>query len=376
MKVALLQVLTGWFLVGPFFFSVAALAASSTPPPLKAQQEAEAKGYLFATSHDEILAKAKAEGKIRALSSLAPPTFKAMAAAFKKKYPFLDVYVEELDGTDAAQRFLLELKSGAAKNWDVAHFTADYFNDFVPYALKVDVLGMAAQKILAIEEKMIDPNNRNIVALAADAGVVPYNKKLIAPEKVPDKWEDFFKPEFKGRKFIVDVRPKTQSDLVPALGLEWVLDYCKKLAAQQPFWVRGGTRILTSMVAGEYALHAGIDYNAVVRVMKKDPAGSLAYKVVEPVPIRIKETQGVLKTASRPYAGLLWLEFQASPEGQAIIDEHEPISASFYTPGAALEKLLKGKKLSLVDWEQQHLKQPWMAKIIEAFNFPKAETSK
>ena len=349
------------------------LAVAASASLAKAKQEAEAKGYTFLTSHDEILTKAKTEGKLRATTSLSPPTYKAMVSAFKKKYSFLEVAVEEVDGTDAAQRFLLELKAGAARGWDVAHFTADYFNDFVPYALKIDILGMAAQKVLAIDERMIDPRNRNVVAFAADAGVVPYNRKLIAPEKVPDRWEDFLKPEFKGNKFIVDVRPKTQSDLVPAVGMEWMVDYSKKLAAQQPVWVRGGTRILTSIAAGEYALHAGIDYNAVVRVMGKDRGGALAYKVIEPVPLRIKDTPAVLKTASNSHAGLLWLEFQASQEGQAIIDEYEPISASFYTPGSALEKLLRGKKLSLVDWQNQHLKQTWMAKIVEAFGFPKAE---
>jgi ABC-type Fe3+ transport system substrate-binding protein len=351
-------------------------AAAASASLAKAKQEAEAKGYIFISSYDEILTKAKAEGKLRATTSLSPPTFKAMVNAFKKKYPFLEVAVEEIDGTDAAQRFLLELKAGAAKGWDVAHFTSDYFNDFVPYAMKFDILEMAAQKVLAIDERMIDPRNRNVVALAADAGVVPYNRKLIAPEKVPDRWEDFLKPEFKGNKFIVDIRPKTQSDLVPAVGIEWMLDYSKKLAAQQPVWVRGGTRILTSMAAGEYALHAGIDYNAVVRAIGKDRGGSLAYKVVEPVPLRIKDTPAVLKTAANPHAGLLWLEFQASQEGQAIIDEHEPISASFYTPGSALEKLLRGKKLSLVDWQNQHLKQTWMAKIVEAFGFPKPQDRK
>jgi iron(III) transport system substrate-binding protein len=339
----------------------------------KTKQEAEAKGYTFISSHEEILSKAKAEGKLRATTSLSSPTHKAMVNAFKKKYPFLEVAVEEIDGTDEAQRFLLELKAGAAKGWDVAHFTSDYFNDFLPYAAKFDILGMAAQKVLAIDERMIDPLNRNIVALAADAGVVPYNRKLIAPEKVPNRWEDFLKPEFKGKKFIVDIRPKTQSDLVPAVGMEWMMDYSKKLAAQQPVWVRGGTRILTSMAAGEYALHAGIDYNAVVRAIGKDRGGSLAYKVIEPVPLRIKDTPAVLKTATNPHGGLLWLEFQASQEGQVIIDEYEPISASFYTPGSALEKLLRGKKLSLVDWQNQHLKQTWIAKIVEAFGFPKPE---
>ncbi len=109
------------------------LAVPASASLAKARQEAEAKGYTFLTSHDEILAKAKAEGKLRATTSLSPPTFKAMISAFKKKYAFLEVAVEEVDGTDAAQRFLLELKAGAARGWDVAHFTADYFNDFVPY---------------------------------------------------------------------------------------------------------------------------------------------------------------------------------------------------------------------------------------------------
>lgn len=353
-----------------------AVAEAASASLAMAKQDAEANGYIFLSSHDEILTKAKAEGRLRATTSLGPPTIKAMINAFKKKYPFLEVAVEEVDGTDAVQRLLLELKAGAAKGWDAAHFSSDHFNEFLPYAAKVDILGMAAQKVLAVDERMIDPRNRNVVALAADAGVVAYNRKLIAAEKVPNRWEDFLKPEFKEKKFIVDIRPKTQSDLVPAVGLEWLLDYSRKLAAQQPVWVRGGTRILTAMMAGEYALHSGTDYNAVVRVMGKDRGGSLAYKVLEPVPLRIKDTPAVLKTASHPHAALLWIEFQASQEGQAIIDEHEPISASFYTPGSALEKLLRGKRLSLVDWQNLHLKQIWTAKIVEAFGFPKPDDRK
>src|SRR5881396_882914 len=54
------------------------LAAPASASLAKAKQEAEAKGYTFLTSHDEILAKAKAEGKLRATTSLSPPTFKAM----------------------------------------------------------------------------------------------------------------------------------------------------------------------------------------------------------------------------------------------------------------------------------------------------------
>jgi spermidine/putrescine-binding protein len=43
---------------------------------------------------------------------------------------------------------------------------------------------------------MIDPNNRNIVAIGSGIQVVAYNKKLIAENKVPSTWDGFLKPEF------------------------------------------------------------------------------------------------------------------------------------------------------------------------------------
>lgn len=71
---------------------------------------------------------------------------------------------------------------------------------------------------------------------------------------MPNSWDDFLRPELKRRKFVVDVRPKTLAALVPTWGLEKVLDYSRKLAAQQPIWFRGDARILTFMVAGDVAL--------------------------------------------------------------------------------------------------------------------------
>jgi len=87
------------------------LSAAAGDLVAKAKQEAESKGYVFVTSRDEIVAKAKNEGRLRALSGLSTSAMKPMVEAFKKKYPFLDVYVEEIEGTEAYQRFLLELKS-------------------------------------------------------------------------------------------------------------------------------------------------------------------------------------------------------------------------------------------------------------------------
>jgi len=79
------------FLISSTFLPPAVPCATSGDALSKARQEAESAGYIFAANRDEILAKAKKEGKLRALSGLSTPTIKPMIAAFKKKYPFIDL---------------------------------------------------------------------------------------------------------------------------------------------------------------------------------------------------------------------------------------------------------------------------------------------
>ena len=358
-------------LVGLLFLAASGFAASPDPALLKAKKEAEAKGYIFFTSRDEIVARAKQEGKLRILSGL--DSRKQMREAFVKKYPFLDVQTEEITGTDAGQRFILELKAGQVKGWDVVHVSSENYLEYPEYTKKFDILGMAQHGVLAVPGGMIDPRFRNILAMTSSVSIVAYNKKLVAPERVPSTWEDFLKPEFKGKKFLVDIRPHPYRSLVPLMGMEWVLNYCRRLAAQEPIWVRGQTRALTSMAAGEYALYAAVNYHSTVGVMKKDPTGNLQYKVVEPVPVRLSETEAVLNSAAHPHAGLLWLEFVAAPEGQRIIDEHEPLKSSLFAQGSAVEKLIREKKLSVLGWDDYADSPELVEKIVAAFGFPKAE---
>ena len=350
--------------------SVSAFSATPNSTSQGAKKEAEAQGFLFESSHDEIVARAKKEGKLRVLSSLEP--LKEMREAFVRKYPFVDVQVQEITGTDAHQRFLRELKAGAQTDWDVANASSDFYGEYTPLMKRIDILGMARHRALQIPTAMIDPNNRNIVAITSQFAVVAYNKSLISPEKVPVRWEDFLRQEFKGRKFVVDLRPHPYTAMIPFLGIDWVLEYCKKLAAQEPVWFRGQARVLPAIATGEYMLHAGINYHFTLSAMKKDPIGNLQFKVIEPVPVSLVDTEGVLAIAAHPYAALLWLEFEAGPEGQAIIDRYAPLKSSLYAPDSAVEKVLRGKKLSVLNWDTFHMKEKWTGQVIEAFGFPKA----
>jgi ABC-type Fe3+ transport system substrate-binding protein len=347
-------------------------AAAPSPALLKAKQEAEAKGFAFETSRDEIIAKARKEGRLRVLSSLDPASFKPMADSFRKKYPFIDVQISELTGTEALQRHLLELKAGTLKEWDILHASEDHYTDFNSHTMKIDLLGMAEQGVLKINPKLIDPENRSIVAIASGLCSIAYNKSLVPGDRVPNQLEDMLRPEFKGKKMVVDIRPHCMSALMVAQGEEWVVNFARKLKEQDPVWVRGNTRALTAISVGEYQMHQLTNYHSCVRAAQKDKTKNLVCKVIEPVSIRIQEPDFIVKTATNVNAGLLFLEHEVSPEGQKILDEIEPMKSSIFGDGQ-VNKLLKGKKISLNDFRTYHKTQGWMKMIVEAYGFPKAE---
>jgi ABC-type Fe3+ transport system substrate-binding protein len=354
-----------------------ASAAESSAVLLKARKEAEAKGFIFETSRDAILAKAKKEGALKVLSGLDPSAHSAMMAGFRKKYPFLKIDMAEITGPDSAQRFIMELKSGSKNDFDISHASTDFYPEYIPFAKKFDLLGMAEHGVLRIPTKMIDPKQRAFAAFGSAISVVAYNKNLIPPDKVPSQWEDFLKPEFKGRKFLVDMRPHAFAAF-PAcpqegLGLEWMLKYAKGLREQNPIWSRGHSRGLNSILAGEYAIHSGTHYHSLVRAMSKDPTGVLQVKIVEPVPVRLTQLELVLASAAHPYAALLYLEHEASPEGQDAIDKHAYVGSIFY-PGSSISKAIQGKRLCINGFADFHNSDKWMAMAVEAFGFPKEST--
>jgi ABC-type Fe3+ transport system substrate-binding protein len=346
-------------------------AASENPALLKAKQQAEAKGYLFAVSREEIVANAKKEGKLRVFSSFDAVSLKVLSATFKKKYPFIDARVEEINGTEVYTRMLQEMKAGLAKTWDVNYVAFDYYTEYLPHQKKFDILGMAQHGVVQIPTPMIDPVNRHVVVVASDLQVVEFNKKNLPREKIPDTWEGFLREDFKGRKFMLDIRPKDIAALVPAWGLEKAVDFARKLAGQNPVWIRGSSRARIMLQSGEYNLLFGPNFGASLESSEKNP--DLAYKVIEPVPTRLNEAQAILNTATNPYAGLLWLEFLCSPEGQKISDQYGPYAASVLTPGSVQEKAVRGLKLSIIDWNHLTKIEEYQKKIVEAYGFPRAQ---
>ena len=212
-----------------------ALAAMAPDPKLtRIQKESEARGYTFFPEREQIVAGAKKEGKLRVLSAL--DAFQELRKAFLQQYPFVDLQVEDVKGTDAPQKFILELKAGgAASQWDVFDVAPELYQEFLPYIKKLDILAMANHGVLQVPARMVDPKNRDVVSVASALHVLAYNKNLLAADRVPKMWEDFLRAEFKGKKFMVDVRPLGFAAMAAGLGDEWMMNYARKTKTKSLF---------------------------------------------------------------------------------------------------------------------------------------------
>src|SRR5262245_39588362 len=70
---------------------------------------AQTKEARLNVTKDEILARAKQEGKLSLVPGYDKNTIAPLVAAFKKKYPFIDVSWQMVTGIAASQRQLFEL---------------------------------------------------------------------------------------------------------------------------------------------------------------------------------------------------------------------------------------------------------------------------
>jgi iron(III) transport system substrate-binding protein len=362
--------LKGFMILGvvlsQFVLLTARLGATETKP----KQGAQAQGSLYVASHDEIVARAKEEGLLRGVLGFEVGSIKAIKEGFAKKYPFIKTDFSEISGTNSAQRFLLELK-GRRSDWDIAHMSTDFHGDYLPYMERLDLKRMAENGVLQIRPEMIDPKGHNTLAASSIVDVAAYNKKLLPNAQIPKSWDDFLKPEYKGRKFAVDIRPLGLAGLVPAMGQEWVVNFARSVKSQDPIWVNGSTRGLTAMASGDFPLFMGTYYHSVIRLQTKG-GEVLEALPLQPIPVRLLAVHGIVKGAKHPCAALLFLEYVSSAEAQKLLDELEPLKSSIYSPGAKLEQLVRGKKVSVVDWDHIEKMGTYMKQISQAYGFPVA----
>jgi ABC-type Fe3+ transport system substrate-binding protein len=350
---------------------VAACSMVLLAPAASYGAEKNAAGYLSYASHDELVKAAKAEtGTLQMTIALTQPGIDELTKLFTATYGIKAV------GQDVGQsdsRILLEIKAGTNKN-DILHMEEELgLDNYYPHLYKMNILGMAEKKIIDIPVKMINPKEPNALSLGSALAGVSYNSKLLPAGFEIKSYEDLLDPRLKNGQIWVDV---SQASGLAALFVVWgkekVIDYTTKLAEQKPIWTTGATRSITSMAAGEYAAGSLNHYHSVIRVRDQRKAPHINAVLLEPVPVRLNNIWGINAKAPMPASALLFIELTASAKAQEIFDREGPIKGSVFVAGSLPNKLVEGKKIAFVGWDDVDEIEPMQKRIFESWKFPTA----
>ena len=130
---------------------------------------------------------------------------------------------------------------------------------------------------------------------------IAYNTNLVQPGEIKS-WEELTAPKWSGKVLL-----EARGIVFPLLALAWgedkAFDYLKRLVANKPLIIKGGTQTLESLAGGQGAVAVG-GYGGRVEQFK-DEGAPVEWARVSPVPAMIY-THMALKGAPHPNAALLW----------------------------------------------------------------------
>jgi iron(III) transport system substrate-binding protein len=263
-----------------------------------------------------VIEAARQEGSLAVADTAPGENFQKFMAAFKVKYPFLDIATgfysaptgrvlarvnAEIDARRLSFDVMLAANTAAwiemTEQGRIARYDSPEYAAFAASA-KMDGYWAAAQAI----------------------GVIPvYNKNTLPAGVAPKSWLDLLRPEFSDHKLAIqNAAAGTQFNwnylLEHALGP----DFTRKFAAQSPVVMATGAQLTDAVTRGEVVIAAALDHWRAF-TPEAIQAGLVAAYPAEGMPVTLAPV-GILAGAPHPNAAKLFIEFILSQEGQRLLD--------------------------------------------------------
>ncbi|HWO42380.1 MAG TPA: extracellular solute-binding protein [Candidatus Eisenbacteria bacterium] len=258
---------------------------------------------------------AKAEGQVIIWSPMDVQEMQLLTEAFYKDFPGVKVNHFEIRETDYVPRIIAESRQGIVSldvgttkyvaaapliERDLIQRHTDWtkiFKDLNPAAISKDGRFLANDDL---------------------AFIVAYNTKLVKPGDVPTSWDDLLAPKWKG-KLLVEPRANAFAYLGLKWGKEKTAQYVRKLKAQNPTFVKGGTTLFQQLVAGAGEVAVGGYVHRVLQLQQEGAPIDWAKKVT---PIgAMPQDIFVMKGAKHPNAAKLFSGWLASERAQNIMNQ-------------------------------------------------------
>jgi len=301
----------------------------------------------------KLIEGARSEGKIVWYTAMLVTDSSRMIKRFEEKYPFVKIELYRANSVTLANRIIGESKS----------------KKYIPDVLSLPGFKAAFLKNEHIYASYVSPESQFIpdgykdpdghwTGYYAHAYVMAYNTKLLSRKDIPDTFEGFLNPRWKGKKIGFDTKEvEWFANILKIMGEKKGMDFLQKFAAQDLNY-RSDRAILRDLViAGEFPVATA--YADQIEERKKDGA-PVDWAVVSPVITKFNAI-GLTAHASHPNAAKLFIDFCLSKEGQAMIGSFGREPARLDVEANVL-KSFKGVKvypsdMSLVDKYPDYIKK-------------------
>jgi iron(III) transport system substrate-binding protein len=266
----------------------------------------------------QLVEAAKKEGTVVYYTAVDVKVAEKVAAAFKAKYPGIEVQVERTGAERLFQRIGQELESGinnadVVNTSDAAHAIYWKRKGWLATVLPEDVAK-------SFDKAYYDAQDGTWAVWRATLSPIGYNTKLVKPEEAPKSFADLLDPKWKSK--IVKAHPGYSGTVMTAThqiarDIGW--DYLDKLAKQDVMQVQSATDPSKKITAGERSVSAdGTEYNLILAKQAGAPI-EIVYPS-EGTPF-VPGPSAVLAKAPHPNAARLFHIWSFSLEGQQLMHD-------------------------------------------------------
>jgi len=271
----------------------------------------------------ELIAKAKQEGQVVYYTDLiVDQIVRPLASAFEAKYG-IKVNYARADSQVNILKMLNELKAGRVMS--------DIFG--LNTGLEVLIASGAARQFTAANSEELPARYRDpehywvsshlfVITPALNTDLVPAAQR---PRSYEDLLAPFWQDKMVWKPNDLTGAPGFIGNVLMSMGEARGMDYLRKLSKQNIKMVNASARaVLDQVIAGEYALSLQIlNHHAAISARKGAPVDWVRLDPVTVAPGLV----GMTKGGPHPNAGLLFIEFMTSKEGQQIFQKADYLPA-------------------------------------------------
>jgi len=309
--------------------AVSPAAATAASP-----QAAQTSGQTAAAGWDQVVASARQEGTVFLGIPPGPQYQPAITAAFGKAYPGIKVETANLVGATFSARIAQERAAGqytfdawiGGAGVDIYNLVHDgVFDPLKPEIMLPDVLDDSKWLGGSFDGRFGDLTKKfsfNFGASQTEAAVV--NRDFI-PESTLSKFDDLWKPEFKGKIVWQDPRQSGSGVNVAAIVLKvYGEQKLRDLWTTQQVTIATDERQMANWVAqGTHPIGVGLVRNRGLDLLKEQGVGKNILSVFFSIPLSAPAAHSLLAINRPPHpnARKLMLNWILTQDGQTVLSK-------------------------------------------------------